>query len=90
MDRTDKAIHEVYQAIQSNDLKWNDFPSIGLSEAFYLWYYAENRLYIIRDCMTDMFYFVEAGNPEEAFRVFATRLDEATKAGEWCQEEWDE
>jgi hypothetical protein len=40
--------------------------------------------------MTDMLYFVEAGNPEEAFRVFAARLDEATKAGEWCQEEWDE
>lgn len=90
MDRTDKAIHEVYRAIQSKDLKWNDFPNIGLSEAFYLWYYAENRLYIIRDCMTDMLYFVEARNPAEAFRALAVRLDEATKAGEWCQEEQDE
>jgi hypothetical protein len=90
MDGTDKAIHEVYRAIQSNDLKWNDFPNIGLSESFYLWYYAENRLYIIRDCMTDMLYFVEARNPAEAFRALAVRLDEAAKAGEWCQEERDE
>ena len=89
MDKSDKAIHEVYRAIQTNDLKWNDFPSIGLSEAYYLWYYAENRLYIIRDCMTDMLYFVEARSPVEAFGLLAARLDEAMRAGEWCREEQD-
>lgn len=87
MDKTDKAIHEVYRAIQTNDLKWNDFPSIGLSEAYYLWYYAENRLYVIRDCMTDMLYFVEARSPVEAFGMLTARLDEAMRAGEWCKEE---
>lgn len=87
MDKTDKAIHEVYRAIQTNDLKWNDFPSIGLSEAYYLWYYAENRLYVIRDCMTDMLYFVEARSPVEAFGLLTARLDEAMRAGEWCKEE---
>lgn len=89
MDRTDKAMHEVYRAIQTNDIKWNDFPNIGLSEAYYLWYYAENRLYIIRDCMTDMLYFVEARSPVEAFGLLAARLDEAMRAGELCREEQD-
>lgn len=86
MDRTDKAIHELHRALATNDIKWNDFPSIGLSETYYLWYYAENRLYIIRDCMTDMFYLVEARNPTEAFGKLSARLDEALRAGEWCKE----
>ena len=89
MDKTDKAIHELHRALATNDLKWNDFPSIGLSEAYYIWYYAENRLYIIRDCMTDMLYFVEARSPVEAFGLLAARLDEAMRAGELCREEQD-
>ena len=86
MDKTDKAIHEVYRAIQTNALKWNDFPSIGLCESYYLWYYAEKGLYVIRDCMTDMFYLVEARNPIEAFKVLHDRIEEAMHAGEPCDE----
>jgi hypothetical protein len=89
MDRTDSAIHELHRAIKTNNIKWNDFPSIGLSETYYLWYYAENCLYIIRDCMTDMLYFVEARSPVKAFGLLAARLDEAMRAGEWCREEQD-
>lgn len=87
MDKTDKAIHELHRALVTNDLKWNDFPSIGLCESYYLWYYAENRLYIIKDCMTDMLYFIEARSPVEAFGQLAARLDEAMRAGELYQEE---
>jgi hypothetical protein len=90
MDKTDSAIHELFRAIKKNDIKWNDFPSIGLCEAYYYWYYAENRLYIIRDCMTDMFYFVEARNPIEAFGILASILDKAMRAGEMAEEEYDE
>ena len=89
MDRTDSAIHELHRAIKTNDIKWNDFPSIGLSESYYLWYYAKKGLYIIRDCMTDMFYLVEARSPVKAFGILAARLDEAVRAGEWCREEQD-
>lgn len=89
MDRTDSAIHELYRAIKTNDIKWNDFPSIGLSETYYLWYYAENRLYIIRDCMTDMLYFIEARSPVEAFGLLTARLDEAMRAVELCREEYE-
>ena len=89
MDRTDSAIHELYRAIKTNDIKWNDFPSIGLSESYYLWYYAEKGLYIIRDCMTDMFYLVEARSPVKAFGILAARLDEAMRAGEPSEEEYE-
>ena len=89
MNGTDKSIHDLYHAFKTNDIKWNDFPSIGLSESYYLWYYAEKGLYIIRDCMTDMFYLVEARSPVKAFGILAARLDEAMRAGEWCKEEQD-
>ena len=87
MDRTDSAIHELYRAIKTNDLKWNDFPSIGLNEMWYMWYYAENRLYAILDCMTDGIYLVEARNPVEAFKHLMARLEEAMHAGEMVDEE---
>ena len=89
MDRTDSAIHELHRAIKTNNIKWNDFPSIGLGESYYLWYYAEKGLYIIRDCMTDMLYFVEARSPVKAFGLLAARLDEAMRAGEPCEEEYE-
>ena len=87
MDRIDASIHELYRAMETNDIKWNDFPSIGLSESYYLWYYAENRLYMVKDCMTDMIYLVEARNPVEAFGHLMARLDEAMRAGEMVDEE---
>lgn len=89
MNGTDKSIHDLYHAFKTNDIKWNDFPSIGLSESYYLWYYAEKDLYIIRDCMTDMFYLVEARSPVKAFGILAARLDEAMRAGEPCEEEYE-
>lgn len=87
MDKTDKAIHELYRAFTANDIKWNDFQSIGLNEMWYMWYYAENCLYIIRDCMTDMFYLVEARSPIKAFKILHDRLEEAMHAGEPYTEE---
>lgn len=90
MSKTDEAIHEAFRAIKEKDIKWNDFPSIGLSESYYLWYYAENRLYIIMDVMTNGIYFIEARSPIEAFGILASKLDEAMRAGEMANEEYDE
>lgn len=90
MNKTDEAIHELFRADEEKDVKWNSFPNIGLCEAYYLWYYAENRLYIIKDCMTNGFYLIEARNPTEAFKKLVARLDEAMKAGEMADEEYDE
>ena len=90
MDKTDSAIHELFRAVKEKDIKWNDFPSIGLSESYYCWYYAENRLYIIKDCMTNGLYLIEARNPTEAFKKLVARLDEAMRAGQMADEEYDE
>ena len=90
MNKTDEAIHELFRAVKEKDIKWNDFPSIGLSESYYLWYYAENRLYIIKDCMTNGLYLIEARSPTKAFKKLVARLDEAMKAGEMADEEYDE
>lgn len=87
MSRIDASIHKLYRAMIANDIKWNDFPSIGLCESYYLWYYAEDRLYMIKDCMTDMIYLVEARSPIEAFKHLAARLNEAMHAGEMVDEE---
>ena len=90
MDKTDSAIHELFRAVKEKDIKWNDFPSIGLSESYYCWYYAENRLYAILDVMTDEISLIEARSPIEAFRILASRLDEAIRAGQMVDEEYDE
>ena len=88
MSRIDASIHKLYRAMKANDIKWNDFPSIGLCESYYLWYYAEDRLYMIKDCMTDMIYLVEARSLTEAFKHLVARLNEAAiHAGEMVDEE---
>ena len=42
------------------------------------------------DVMTNGIYFIEARSPIEAFRVLASRLDEAMRAGQMVDEEYDE
>lgn len=88
----DDAIHKVWKAFDSfkgGAIIWRDFREVGVEEYYYDWYYAENRLYIIRDRMIETYCFVEAGNPKEALKLYKDRLDDAMRAGEWVEEVYE-
>ena len=76
----DEQIHAVYKAFKS-DIRWHDFREVGAEEDYYDWYYAENRLYIIRDRLTEQYYFVEAKSPAEALQIMNEHFHEATDFG---------
>ncbi|MDY4205520.1 hypothetical protein [Porcincola intestinalis] len=68
-------------------VRWHNFPDMGKGEQWYSYYYAENRLYIIRDGMTDQLYFVKTGSPREAYLEFFRRMEEAQNAGSYVNED---
>lgn len=70
----DSLIHVFFK--HKDSLRWRNFPKIGLNESYYGYYYAEDELYIIRDGMTNMLYFVEAKSPKEAFMKFHDMMEE--------------
>lgn len=82
----DKRIHEIFEALK-NGVRWHDFREVGIDEGWCQWYYAEDRLYIIKDVMVDGFYFYEASSPGKALEMHRQRWDEAMKAGSWVDEE---
>lgn len=68
-------------------LRWTSFPDLGLNESYYNYYYAEDRLYIIRDGLTDQLFFVKADSPKDAFLKFNKRMEDALNAGQYVREE---
>lgn len=72
--RLDLAIHTLFGNMPQ--MRWTSFPKIGFNESYYTYYYAEDELYIIRDGMTNMLYFVEAESPKEAFMKFHDTMEE--------------
>lgn len=82
----DKAFHEVFSAINNWSIRWHEFRDVGIDEPYYGYYYAENQLYIIRDWMTDEYWFVKARSPKEALDAYKERLDYVMRAGAYCEE----
>mgnify|MGYP003440449034 CR=1 FL=1 len=77
-------LHWFYEnCINGKYVIWHSFPEMGMGESYYNYYYAENRLYIIRDGMTDRLYFVKAGSPREAYLEFFRRMEEIQNAGSY-------
>ena len=74
MDMTDKAIHRFYEDL--DQIRFNDYQSIGVDEQYYLWYYAEKMLYILKDVMLDCLFFVEARSPKSALDIVKERFEE--------------
>lgn len=71
----------IFHLTTAGEVKWNDPHLLGIKDPDGFWYYAEKEQYIIRDVMTDMYFFVKARSPKEAFKKFRDRLDEAMNAG---------
>lgn len=87
MEQLDKWLHWFYDnCINGKYVRWHSFPEIGEGESYYSYYYVYNRLYIIRDGMTDQLYFVKAGSPREAYLKFCRVIEEAQNAGSYVLE----
>ena len=81
--RIDKLIHDLYDY----KIPWRDFSDVGLDEPYYNYYYAEDRLYIIKDNMSSCMWFVEATSPAEALKIIKDRWEELCEAGQFVEEE---
>ncbi len=85
----DRKIQEVSEFLESGAL-WRSFADVGLDEPYFSYYYAEDRLYLIKDNMVDCIWFVEEGSPAKALQVVKDRWDEAMKAGQPVEENYDD
>lgn len=85
----DRKIQEVFKFIESGAL-WRSFADVGLDEPYFSYYYAEDRLYLIKDNMTDCIWFVEECSPAKALQVVKDRWNEAIKAGQPVEENYDD
>lgn len=78
-----KRIHAMKTALPCIEFDYSINPYLGF-------YYAEDRLYLLRDCMVDAYYFVEADSPYKAVEKVLKRVDEAMHAGEQVYEEFEQ
>ena len=74
-----KKIHSVYKLLLEIEFDYNLDPYYGI-------WYAEEQLYIVKDCMVDAVYFVIARNPHGAIKKVKDRIEEAMHAGEYYME----
>lgn len=82
----DGKIHEVNTYLE-NGIMWRSFADVGLDEPYYDYYYAEDRLYLIRDNMSECIWFVEESSPAKALQVIKKRLDDLMQAGQFVDDE---
>lgn len=75
-----KMVHAFKNSIQTMEFDYSINPYLGV-------WYAEERLYILLDCMVDAIYLVEADSPKDAIYRVQKRCEEAEHAGEYVPEE---
>lgn len=81
MDKIKRA-HQMKNALPCMEFDYSINPYLG-------YWYAEDGLYVLQDCMVDAYYFIEARNPKEAIEKVLKRVEEADHAGEWVEEEYE-
>lgn len=75
-----KRLYEMLNAFPYMEFDYSINPYLG-------YWYAEDRLYVLNDCMVDAYYFIEANSPGDAIGKVLRRVREAEYAGEWVEEE---
>lgn len=70
MSKYDSQIHGVFAYFEGDEIRWHDFKEVGLDEPYYDWYYAEGRLYVIRDRIAEWYWFCYASSPKDAMEQF--------------------
>ena len=82
----DGILHDVFKGLKS-DIQWRDFSEVGEQDTYNGFYYAGDRLYVIKDVMIDTYFFVEASSPVSALNKYRRRMEEASNAGNFWQED---
>lgn len=59
----DEAFAEIYKALKNDEIKFNDFQTVGVVEYATEYYYCENNLYLIRNRDTGAFNLYKALSP---------------------------
>lgn len=75
--------HKMKNALPCIDFDYSINPYLG-------YWYAEERLYVIHDCMVNAYFFEIAGSPGEAIERIKKRWEDAQHAGEYVPEEVEE
>ena len=83
----DGAFWMIFKAISQREIRFNDFNSVGISEDYYDYYYAEDELYVIRDRIFDTIEFVRARSPKEALQKFHEVREEVFRPMEGADDE---
>ena len=77
----DKQIQKVHNFLSGKEIRWHNFSEVGIEEDYHDYYYAEDRLYLIRDNMVGSIYLIEAGSPGEALQIIKDRWDSLNNLG---------
>ena len=68
----DEMLHNVSDGFEN--VRWRNCQDYGAPDDSYEWYYAENRLYVIRGRKMKAYHFVYAKSPEDAFERLRQRF----------------
>lgn len=74
-----KRSHDMFNALPCMKFDYSINHYLG-------YWYAEEQLYIVHDCMIDAYYFEIANSPADAIEKVLNRNEEAQHAGEWVDE----
>ena len=79
MERIKRA-HDMKNVLPCIKFNYSINPYLGF-------WYAEDKLYIVHDCMVDAIYFQIANSPLDAIEKIIKRIEDANNAGSFVEEE---